>query len=168
MLINGVERSIAPRADLRGADLRRANLSGADLRRADLRGADLSDANLSDTDLSDTDLRIANLSGADLPVGFKVCRMDFGGWSILVMPDKTTIGCQSHNNEMWLKFTPEDVSGFAEGASEYWKQHGKAIKAVIRDVMYNVDGLRRKLQPSQWEIIKQWLSSLLNLHRAAG
>jgi hypothetical protein len=162
MLINGVERSIAPRADLRGAnlsgaylrranlsgaylrradlrgaDLRGADLSGADLRRADLRGADLSDADLSDANLSDTDLRIANLSGADLPVGFKVCRMDFGGWSILVMPDKTTIGCQSHNNEMWLKFTPEDVSGFAEGASEYWKQHGTAIKAVIRDVMSN-------------------------------
>ncbi len=170
MLINGVERSIAPGADLHGANLRRANfhdadLYGANLRGADLHGANLRRANFHDADLYGADLRGASLYGADLrgadlhgadlrgadlhgadlyganlysanlPSGFKVCRMDFGEWSILVMPDNTTIGCQSHSNEMWLKFTPEDVSTFAEGASEYWKQHGKAIKAVIRDVM---------------------------------
>ncbi len=140
MLINGVERSIAPGASLRGADLRGASLYGANLRGADLHGANLRRANFHDADLRGADLHGADLYGANLysanlPRGFKVCRMDFGEWSILVMPDNTTIGCQSHSNEMWLKFTPEDVSTFAEGASEYWKQHGKAIKAVIRDVM---------------------------------
>ena len=51
MLINGVERQIAPHANLSGADLRRANLS---------------DANLSDANLSEANLSRANLSGAYL------------------------------------------------------------------------------------------------------
>ena len=115
MLINGKDLSITSDADLRDANLR-----GADLRYANLRGADLRDANLCD---------------ANLPVGYKVCRMDFGGWSILVMPETTTIGCQTHQNEDWLRFTPEDVRGFSDGAFEYWQQHRESICAVIRDVM---------------------------------
>ncbi len=120
MLINGVEVSIAPGANLRCANLSGANLRGANLRCADLRGANL---------------RCANLSGANLPSGFKVCRMDFGGWSILVLPLTTSIGCQTHSNEYWLRWSPEDVAHFATGAAAYWQQHGDAIKAVIRDVM---------------------------------
>jgi hypothetical protein len=117
-------------ADLRSADLRSANLYGANLSGANLRSADLRRA-----DLSGADLRSANLSGADFPEGFRVARLDFGGWSVLVTPDKTTIGCKEYSNEAWLKFTPEDVAEFAEGASEWWKQHGNAVKAVINDVL---------------------------------
>ena len=107
------------------ANLYGANLYGADLRCADLRCADLRCANLYG----------ANLSGVILPEDFKVARLDFGGWSVLVMKDKTIIGCQEHENTKWLKFTPKDVATFAEGASEWWEQHGASVKAVIKDVM---------------------------------
>ena len=127
-------------ADLSGANLSGADLSGADLRSANLYGADLSDADLfgaylSGADLSGADLRSANLAEAILPEGFRVARLDFGDWSVLVMKDKTTIGCQEHENAKWLKFTPKDVATFAEGASEWWEQHGASVKAVIKDVM---------------------------------
>ena len=56
----------APRADLRGADLRRADLSGANLTGADLRNAYLSDADLRGADLRGADLRNADLTGAKL------------------------------------------------------------------------------------------------------
>jgi hypothetical protein len=130
-------------ANLSGADLRSANLYGADLSGADLSGADLSSAYLSGADLRSADLRSANLSGADFPEGFRVARLDFGGWSVLVTPDKTTIGCKEYSNEAWLKFTPEDVAEFAEGASEWWKQHGNAVKAVINDVLGEKQLIRR-------------------------
>jgi uncharacterized protein YjbI with pentapeptide repeats len=117
-------------ANLCGADLCGANLCGANLRGANLRGADLRDANL-----CGADLRGANLCGADLPKDLKVARLDFGGWSIYVTPTLTTIGCQVHDNKMWLTFTAEDVVDFAEGASKWWKQHGDSVRAVIKDVM---------------------------------
>ena len=53
LIINGIERDIAPGADLSRADLSRADLSGADLSGADLRGADLRGADLSYTCLID-------------------------------------------------------------------------------------------------------------------
>jgi uncharacterized protein YjbI with pentapeptide repeats len=61
VLINGIERNIAPDADLHGA-----NLSDADLRGANLSGANLHGANLSDADLRGANLSGANLSGAYL------------------------------------------------------------------------------------------------------
>jgi hypothetical protein len=70
-----------------------------------------------------------------------VCRVDFGGWSVLIMPDKTTIGCQCHPNADWLRWTPEDVRHMAEGAFEYWSQHRDSICAVIRDVMCTKEAL---------------------------
>lgn len=91
----------------------RANLAGADLSRAYLAGANLARANLD----------------------IAVCRMDFGGWSICIMPDKTSIGCQTHANADWLRWLPADVTGLAYGASEWWAMHGVAVKAAIRCVM---------------------------------
>jgi hypothetical protein len=75
------------------------------------------------------------LSGANLPKGYRIARLDFGGWSICVYPTRTVIGCEDHPNEKWLKWTPDDVRDFAAGAKAFWTQHGEAIKAVIRDVM---------------------------------
>ena len=112
----------------------RAGGERADLRDANLSGANLRDANLSGANLSGADLSGANLSGANLPVGFKVARLDFGGWSIYVTPTHTIIGCQSHPNKDWLKWDPKDVASFDSGASEWWKQHGAAVKTVIKDV----------------------------------
>lgn len=131
-------------ADLSGADLSRANLSRADLSVAnlscaDLSGADLSGANLSWADLSEADLSWANLSRADLSgaKGGAVCRMDFGGWSICVREDKTTIGCQCQENSSWLKWTPKskEICAMYENAGVWWAMHGPAVKAAIRVVM---------------------------------
>ena len=71
MLINEKEYDIAPRANLRGAnlwraDLRYANLQGANLRSANLQGADLWSADLQGADLRGADLQGADLRGADL------------------------------------------------------------------------------------------------------
>lgn len=53
----------APRADLRGADLRGIRLSMADLNRADLRGADLRGAVMGRANFFRADLRGADLRG---------------------------------------------------------------------------------------------------------
>ena len=126
-------------ADLRGAylccaDLSSANLSSANLRGANLSGVSLSDADLSRADLSHADLRSAVLRSAVLPKTFKIARIDFGGWSVCVMREETTIGCQRHTNAKWLKFTTKDVEYFAEGASEWWKLYGPVVKAAIKAV----------------------------------
>jgi hypothetical protein len=131
-------------ANLRGANLNCANLGSADLGYANLRGANLScadlyGANLSSTDLSSTDLSSADLSSVDLrgvvlPKTFKIARIDFGGWSVCVTREETTIGCQRHTNAEWLKFTTKDVEDFAEGASEWWELYGPVVKAAIKAV----------------------------------
>jgi hypothetical protein len=150
-------------ADLRGADLSDADLSGADLRcanlrganliranliRANLRGANLIRANLIRANLGDADLIRANLIGADLSgadlrcanlrgaiIDESVCRMDFGGWSICIRSDKTTIGCYTHENSEWLQWGQEDVAYMDRRASDWWRVHGDAVKAAIRCVM---------------------------------
>ena len=123
------------KANLRGANLRGANLRGANLRGANLRGANLSWADLEKANLEGADLEGANLSGAkiDMPI----CRMDFGGWSICVYADRTSIGCQSHPNEDWLAWTSESevIKRMHEDAPTWWATHGEAVKAVIRCVM---------------------------------
>ncbi len=120
-------------ADLRNANLRNADLGGADLRRADLRRADLGGVNLGDADLRDANLGGANLRGANLDA--PICRMDFGGWSICICADETSIGCQTHPNADWLRWTPDDVAEFAAGAKDWWQIHGVAVKAAIYCVM---------------------------------
>ena len=148
--IENLSRADLSFADLSGANLSRANLSfanlsdarlsRADLSRADLSDADLSDANLSATNLSDANLSgailsRANLSGTTLPANYKIARLDFGGWSICVNADKTSIGCQTRDNTKWLKADPRWISALDENATDWWQQHGAAVQAVIRDVM---------------------------------
>ena len=146
-------------ADLRDADLRGAVLSGADLSGADLSGADLRDADLRDAVLRDADLRGAVLSGADLrgavlvgavlrdadlrgadlPNGYRVASLCFGGWCVTVLPDRTSIGCQTHPNADWLRWTPDDVAHMHDNAKAWWTRHREAVCAVIRDVMKPVE-----------------------------
>ena len=115
----GGERAVLRSADLRSAVLRSANLRSADLRFADLRSADLRYA----------DLRSAK-DGA-------VCRMDFGGWSICIRSKQTSIGCETHDNELWLKSTARSktIKAMDDNAAEWWGVHGPAIKAAIRCVI---------------------------------
>ena len=95
------------------------------------------DADLIGADLIGANLRGANLSGANLPDGYRIARIDFGGWSICVTPEKTSIGCQTHPNSDWLAWEPDDeqIVRMAHGASEFWARHKEAVRAVIRDVM---------------------------------
>jgi hypothetical protein len=136
-------------ADLRGADLRGADLCDADLRGADLRGANLRGANLCGANLCDADLRGANLRGADLRGanlrGAKngaVCRMDFGGWSICIRSDNTSIGCQTHENANWLEWTAdsEAIADMHCDAPNWWRVHGEAVKSAIRCVISKAEG----------------------------
>ena len=159
--LNGTEREVAlqPGVDLRGANLSGADLGGADLRGADLRGADLRVANLGCADLRGANLRDANLRGAylryadlryadlrgaylcgadlvgcRLPDGFRIVRLDFGGWSVCVTPSHTTIGCQKHPNAKLLRPTAKWLKGQDKDAPAWWKAHGKTVQAAIREV----------------------------------
>jgi hypothetical protein len=66
-----------------------------------------------------------------------ICRMDFGGWSICVRGDKTSIGCQTNENAKWLKWTAKskEIVAMHKDASAWWALHGLAVKAAIRVVM---------------------------------
>jgi hypothetical protein len=124
-------------AELRVADLRDANLIGADLRDADLRGADLRDANLRGAYLRDADLCGANLCGAELPPGYRIASLCFGGWPVTATPTTTTIGCESHPNESWLGWSVDapEIEAMHPEAAAWWRRHREAVCAVIRDVM---------------------------------
>ena len=124
-------------ADLRYSDISESNLSHANLSHANLRFTDLSESNLSHANLSDAILGTANLQYSNLSEAIltdAIARLDFGGWSICVRHDVTTIGCKTFLNSEWLKWSPEDVSDFGDEAAEWWQTHGEAVKAVIRCV----------------------------------
>lgn len=128
---------------LRGANLQYSCLIGSNLTGCILCGADLRSANLSDANLWRADLRNAILEGACLArsnlnsaiLSDAIARLDFGGWSICVYPDCTTIGCQKHSNAYWLRVTPNDVADMDCKARDWWTVHGEGVKAVIRTVM---------------------------------
>jgi len=143
------------RADLHGADLQNANLHGANLHDADLRGANLHGANLLGANLLGANLHGANLHDADLrgadlryasisyaAIDSPICRMDFGGWSICITPEKTSIGCQTHPNDQWLSWTDDcaDIKRMHANAAAWWSTHGEAVKAAIRCVMAKAKG----------------------------
>jgi len=98
MLINGKDYTIAPCADLHGANLRGADLHGAylpdaDLQDADLHGADLQDADLQDAYLQDADLHGANLHGADLR-GANLRDADLRGARYIIDGGARSDGCR--------------------------------------------------------------------------
>jgi hypothetical protein len=63
--------------------------------------------------------------------------MDFGGWSICITPERTSIGCQTHANEQWLSWTDDsdEIKRMHADAAAWWSTHGAAIKAAIRCVL---------------------------------
>ena len=133
----GGERLVLIGADLRDANLRGADLRDADLRGADLRDADLCGADLCGADLRDADLRDANLCGAELPPGYRIASLCFGGWPVTATPTTTTIGCESHPNESWLGWSVDapEIEAMHPEAAAWWRRHREAVCAVIRDVM---------------------------------
>ena len=129
-----IEAGTLSGSDLSDANLRYADLSGANLRAADLRAADLSGANLRAADLSDANLRDANLRGSNLPGGYRIARIDFGGWPVTVTPTQTTIGCQAHANELWLAADPRWIAAMHTDATAWWAKHGAVVQAAIREM----------------------------------
>ncbi len=84
----------------------------------------------------------ANLSGADLPTGFRVASLCFGGWPVTVTPSTTTIGCREHPNTAWLAWSVDapEIAAMHANAAEWWRRHREAVCAVIRDVMQEANG----------------------------
>ena len=124
-------------ANLRGSDLSGSDLSGSDLRYANLIAAELCDADLSYANLRYADLSYANLSGSDLrganlPEGYRIARIDFGGWPVTVTPTQTTISCQVHANELWLAADPRWIAAMHTDATTWWAKHGVVVQAAIR------------------------------------
>ncbi|MEK9725782.1 MAG: pentapeptide repeat-containing protein, partial [Rhodospirillaceae bacterium] len=94
-------------------------------------------ADLRDADLRDADLRHANLCGAELPPGYRIASLCFGGWPVTATPTTTTIGCESHPNESWLGWSVDapEIEAMHPEAAAWWRRHREAVCAVIRDVM---------------------------------
>ena len=94
-------------------------------------------ADLCDADLRDADLRHANLCGAELPPGYRIASLCFGGWPVTATPTTTTIGCESHPNESWLGWSVDapEIEAMHPEAAAWWRRHREAVCAVIRDVM---------------------------------
>ena len=100
-------------------------------------GADLRDADLRHADLRYADLCGANLCGAELPPGYRIASLCFGGWPVTATPTTTTIGCESHPNESWLGWSVDapEIEAMHPEAAAWWRRHREAVCAVIRDVM---------------------------------
>lgn len=79
----------------------------------------------------------ASLCGADLPVGYRIAAICFGGWGVTVWPTKTQIGCERHPNKPWLAWTADapEIEAMHPDAAAWWARHREAVCAVIRDVM---------------------------------
>ena len=97
-----------------------AYLWGADLRWADLRWADLREA----------DLRWANLRWADLRYA-DLLLFHAGEYTAIVGSVSTSIGCEVHSSNDWLKWKPDDVVHMANDAAEWWTNYGDIIKGMI-------------------------------------
>ena len=79
----------------------------------------------------------ANLCGAELPPGYRIASLCFGGWPVTATPTTTTIGCESHPNESWLGWSvaAPEIEAMHPEAAAWWRRHREAVCAVIRDVM---------------------------------
>ena len=126
------ERPVAPRANLREADLYGADLRGADLREADLYGVNLREADLRWSDLRGTDLRGANLSWAargarilhleGLPSGETIFMPTPTGWYL-------TVGCWEGNLEDFKTLIASD-EGWPEARGSEVTRRRPSLQAV--------------------------------------
>jgi len=120
-------------ADIRGAALTYCDLSEASFTGADCRGVNFRYSNLTGADFREACISLANF---DHTIRGAVCRMDFGGWSICIHEDITTIGCQLFNSTELLEFTPDspEIRNAHCHAQSWWVSYGPAVKAAIRCV----------------------------------
>ena len=81
-------------------------------------------------------LRRANLQGANLPAGYHIAMLCFGGWGVTVGPTETCIGCEKHPNTAWLGWAVDapEIAAMHPKAAVWWRAHRESVCAVIRDV----------------------------------
>jgi hypothetical protein len=134
-MADGVQQAVRAGVSLAYANLAGVNLADANLVDANLVGARLDGASLVGADLADANLVDASIAYARIDE--PICRMDFGGWSICVRTNETTIGCKRRANSEWLKWTPEseEIRAMHADAPAWWAVHGAAVKEAIRCVM---------------------------------
>ena len=137
------ERPVAPKADLRGVNLRGVNLRDADLYGADLRDADLRDADLYGADLRDADLYGANLTGinlrgANLTWAASAARIlhleGLPSGETIFMPTPTgwylTVGCWEGNLEDFKTLIASD-EGWPEARGDEVARRRPSLQAVV-------------------------------------
>jgi len=61
--------------------------------------------------------------------------MDFGGWTICIREDVTSIGCKMFKNEFWLNASDDEISKLDKNALNWWEIHGSVIRDTIKLVM---------------------------------
>ena len=131
------ERPVAPRADLRGVNLRDADLYGADLRWADLRGVNLYGADLRDADLTGANLTGINLRGANLRWAARAARIlhleGLPSGETIFMPTPTgwylTVGCWEGNLEDFKTLIASD-EGWPEARGSEVTRRRPSLQAV--------------------------------------
>jgi hypothetical protein len=134
-MADGVQQAVRAGVSLAYANLAGVNLADANLVDANLVGARLDGASLVGADLADANLVDASIAYARIDE--PICRMDFGGWSICIRANETTIGCKRRANSEWLEWTSEseEIVAMHADAPAWWAVHGDAVKAVIKCVM---------------------------------
>ena len=131
------ERPVAPRANLRGADLTGINLRGVNLTGANLRGADLYGADLRDADLYGADLTGINLRGVNLSWAARAARIlhleGLPSGETIFMPTPTgwylTVGCWEGELEAFKTLIASD-EGWPEARGAEVTRRRPSLQAV--------------------------------------
>ncbi len=129
------------------AFFRSATFCNCNLEGGSFNGAGFKYAEFISTDLTKSYLHQANLASIRYHDGDRskypnrlytapVCRLDFGTWSVVILPTKTQIGCQRLDNDKWLALEADSpvVADMNEKAPAWWKLYGEAVKSAIRAV----------------------------------
>lgn len=75
----------------------------------------------------------ANLRSADLRYA-DLIYIGLDRYYCIISKTHTHIGCQRQTNKFWLNCKVSDISGFSGDATEWWNNHGKLIRQLIKKV----------------------------------
>ncbi len=124
-----------------GVNFNRTSWSDCNLVKARFITSSFISATFNRTDVTRANFDEANISSAVWtdgkgPYTGPIARLDFGHWSVVITTTDTTIGCQHHPNEFWLKATAsmKAIKKMHPQASNWWRLYGAAVKAAIKAV----------------------------------
>ena len=129
---HALEKAVAAKTYLSGANLSGANLSGAYLSGANLSGAYLSGAKLSGANLSD-----ANLSGAKWRDGVIINKVPiqlFGlHWRVTILDEHMQIGCELHKLTDWEEYDDKRIAEMdGRAALRFWRKHKDVLLGLAK------------------------------------